>query len=267
MTEPSSYEQLAAGVPPIPTAEEFVGKVALVTGGTEGLGKNVALALTRMGCDVFVCGRREAMGAAFEQEAGPKGHYIRCDLQEPDQVDAMVQQAGKFKGHIDYLVNNAAIDPNIPFDQMTLEQFEQIYQIDLRPFFLVTKAALPYMQKGAGKAIVNMGTTNYMKGIPGMSGYNAAKSGIVGFTRSLARDLAGSSDIRVNIVSPGWTLTERQTRDHIGGPQKQYLLESQAIKRLMYPGHITPAVLFFLSKAAAGITGQNLVADGGQFMQ
>jgi len=259
--------QYAGGVPAIPTAEEFVDKVALVTGGTDGLGKNIALKLAGLGTDVFVCGRRVEKGQAFEKESAPRGHFIQCDLCDPDQVQTMVQQVGDFKGHIDFLVNNAAMDPNIPFEDITLGQWETVYQTDLRSFFLVTQAALPYIEKGDGKSIVNMGTTNYMKGIQGMTAYNAAKSGIIGFSRSLARELGQTRNIRVNVVSPGWTMTERQTQYHIGENEKQYLVTSQALPKLMYPGHITGPVIFFLSKAADGVTGQNLVADGGQFMQ
>lgn len=257
----------APSVPAMPQAGEFRDKVAVITGGTDGLGEHLGLTLAAMGAHVFTCGRRAELGRRFERRAKGRGHYVRCDLRDVEQARAFVRAAGDFRGRIDYLVNNAAIDPNIPFGQMTLEQFMEVWEICLKSYVVVTKAALPYLKTGRGKAIVNMGTTNYMKGIEGMTAYNAAKSGIVGFTRSLARDLGRQLDVRVNMVSPGWTMTNRQMRDAIREPQRRYLFDSQALKKLMFPAHITPAVIFLLSQAAGGITGQNLVVDGGQIMQ
>jgi D-xylose 1-dehydrogenase len=254
-------------VPAMPDPHEFRDTVAVITGGTDGLGEHLGLTLAALGTQVFVCGRRQEMGRRFERRAQGRGHFVRCDLRDVRQTRQFVQTAGDFRGRIDYLVNNAAIDPNIPFGKMTLDQFMEVWEICLKSYVVVTKAALPYLKKSSGRAIVNMGTTNYMKGIEGMTAYNAAKSGIVGFTRSLARDLGRRLDVRVNQVSPGWTMTARQMRDAIRAPQRRYLFDSQALKKLMFPAHITPAVIFLLSQASGGITGQNLVVDGGQIMQ
>jgi len=267
-TRPGSAIQVKApALPALPEPGEFRGRVALVTGGTDGLGEHLALTLARLGADVFVCGRRAELGRRFERNAGRRGHYLQCALRHLEQTRAFVRAAGSFRGRLDYLINNAAIDPNIPFSDMSLEQFMEVWEICLKSYVVVTKAALPYLNKGHGRAIVNMGTTNYFKGIEGMTAYNAAKSGILGFTRSLARDLGRQMDVRVNMVSPGWTMTARQVRDHIRADAKRYLLDSQALKHLIFPAHITAAVLFMLSRAAGGITGQNLIVDGGQIMQ
>jgi NAD(P)-dependent dehydrogenase (short-subunit alcohol dehydrogenase family) len=250
-------------VPPIPTAEEFAGKVALVTGGTDGLGKHLCEALVSLGGDVVFCGRREALGRQLADEWGERAHFIRCDLADADAAVAMVRQAGEIRGRLDCLVNNAAIDPDAPFETITLDEFDRVLAIDLRAQFVVTQAALPYLTKGEGKAVVNVCTTNYLHGWPGATAYNAAKSGIVGFSRSLAREL-GEKGIRVNIGSPGWIMTPRQLDEKVTESAKRDLIATQCVKTLLTARHVTPATLFLLSRAAAGITGQNLVVDGGK---
>jgi len=250
-------------VPPVPTAEEFAGKVAAVTGGTDGLGEHLCRTLVGFGCDVFFCGRRADVGEALAAEWGRHAHFVRCDLGDAAAAAGFVRQAGEFRGRLDYLVNNAAIDPEKPFEQISVEEFDRIVAIDLRSQFVVTQAALPFLEAGEGKAIVNVCTTNYMHGWPGATAYNAAKTGIVGFSRSLARELGGRG-IRVNVVSPGWVMTPRQLADKASEPAKRNLVDTQCVKTLLTPQHVTPLTLFLLSKASLGICGQNLVVDGGK---
>lgn len=255
-------------VPPLPAPGEFADRVAVVTGGTDGIGKHLAVTLAQLGCDVFTCGRRRELGEAFEQEAGGRGHFVQTDLRQPDQLKRFVEAAGHLRGRIDYLVNNAAVDPIIPMAKMTLEQLQMVLEIDLRACVLTCMYALPFLEKGLGKAIVNVGTTNCMRGNMAMTAYNAAKSGLVGFTRSLARELGYTSNIRANMVSPGWTMTPRQIADHhITASTVEGILDSQSVKEPIYPAHITPAILFLLSGASRGVSGQNLVVDGGNIMQ
>ena len=250
-------------VPPVPTPQEFAGKVALVTGGTDGLGEHLCRTLAAFGAEVFFCGRREALGRRLQEQWGPSAHFIPCDLADADRARAFVEQAGGFRGHIDYLVNNAAIDPEKPFEDIAVEELDRILAVDLRAVFVVTQAALPYLRRGAGKAIVNLCTTNYLHGWPGATAYNAAKSGLVGFSRSLATEL-GPDGIRVNVVSPGWIMTPRQLAEKVSEPDKQNLLATQCVKRLLTAQHVTPVTLLLLSAAAAGMSGQNVVVDGGK---
>jgi len=251
-------------VPPMPTAEEFAGKVALVTGGTDGLGEHLCQTLVSFGTDVFFCGRREDVGKRLQASWGPRAHFVRCDLASPGQCKAFVNHAGEFKGHLDYLVNNAAIDPVKPFEEIPVEEFDRIISIDLRPYFVVTQAAVGLLEKGDGKAIVNVCTTNYLFGWEGATAYNAAKAGIVGMSRSMAREL-GPRGIRVNIVSPGWIMTARQLAEKVSEPAKRDLVETQCVKTLLTAQHVTPLTLFLLSQASAGMSGQNVVVDGGKF--
>ena len=238
----------------------------MVTGGTSGLGQHLAAALAVLGADVFFCGTSAERGEAAERAIGPRGHFVRCDVRDPAAAAAFVQHAGQFAGRIDYLVNNAAVDPRIEFDKATVADFDRMIQTNLRPCFVVSQAALPWLEKGGGKAIVNVSTTNYMLGLSPFTLYNAAKSGIIGFTRSLAREL-GPRRIRVNTISPGWIMTGRQLREHVTEDDKRQLLRDQALPFLLTEEHVTPVTLFLLSKAAGGITGQNIVVDGGKVMQ
>jgi NAD(P)-dependent dehydrogenase (short-subunit alcohol dehydrogenase family) len=253
------------GVPPIPPPDEFAGKLAVVTGGTDGLGRHLTQTLVRLGCDVFFCGRRADRGQSLAESLGGLAHFVQCDLQSVDQTVGFVKQAGEFRGRIDYLVNNAATDPRIELAKATVEDFDRLIACNLRPCFIASQAALPYLQAGRGKAIVNICTTNYMIGLSPFAIYNASKSGIIGFTRSLAREL-GPAGIRVNVLSPGWIMTEKQLREHVTEQDKKDLLEAQCLKFLLTEEHVTPATLFLLSRAAAGITGQNLVVDAGKVM-
>ena len=265
MSTEQPHEHENRPVPPLPSQEEFGGRVAVVTGGSDGLGRHLCQTLVSLGSEVFFCGRREALGEPLEHEWGPHAHYIRCDLAAAEEAEAFVRQAGEHRGHIDYLVNNAAIDPATPIRETTLDEFDQVMAVNLRAYFAVSRAAVPYLEKGQGRAIVNICTTNYMFGFAGMTAYNAAKSGIVGFSRSLAREL-GPLGIRVNVVSPGWIMTRRQRAEKATDKDRRDLVESQCIKTVLTEEHVTPVTLFLLSKAAAGICGQNIVADGGKFM-
>jgi NAD(P)-dependent dehydrogenase (short-subunit alcohol dehydrogenase family) len=253
-------------IPCLPSPAEFKKRVAVVTGGTSGLGRHLTEALIGLGAEVFFCGRNETAGRKLAARWGRSAHFVSCDLADAGATRAFIAQAGRLRGHIDYLVNNAAIDPVVPFEESSLEDFDRILATNLRSYFVAAQAALPYLKAGRGKAIVNLGTTNWMIGQHHYTMYAAAKSGIIGFTRSLAHD-AGVHGIRANVVSPGWIMTERQLAEKVSARDKQQLLRDTAIGQLLEEKHVTPATLFLLSAAAAGISGQNLVVDGGKYMQ
>ncbi|TVR46745.1 MAG: SDR family oxidoreductase [Puniceicoccaceae bacterium] len=253
-------------VPPLPTTQEFRDRVAVVTGGTNGLGRHLSQSLVALGAHVFFCGRKEELGRELARQWGDRAHFLRTDLASVEETRTFIEFAGQHSGAIDYLVNNAAIDPAQAFEDSDVAVLQQVWAVNLRSFFVAAQAALPYLRQGRGKAIVNIGSTNFMLGIAGYTIYNSAKAGILGFSRSLARDL-GPEGIRVNMVSPGWIMTERQLAEKVNPGDQQRLIEDQAIKHPLNESHVTPATLFLLSQAAAGIVGQNLVVDGGKLMQ
>lgn len=246
-------------------AEEFADRVALVTGGTDGLGEHLVRTLVELNCHTFFCGRRAELGEALEAELGTHAYYVQADVAEPEQIEALVRRAAGLRGQLDYLVNNVATDPRISLEDGDAEAFDRVIAVDLRSCYLVTRAALPLLRAGQGKAIVNIGTTNYLFGNAGMTLYSAAKAGIYGFTRSLAREL-GPAGIRANLLSPGWIATQRQLRDYLDEEAQADLLRNQCIKEVITPAHVTPVTLFLLSCAARALSGQNIVVDGGYYL-
>ena len=245
---------------------EFQGRVAVVTGGGDGLGFDFCRGLTELGCNVYFCGRSLDRGRAAEKRLGDLAHFIPADVSDARQISMLAQEVGRHETSIDYLVNNVAVDDRILFEDLTDEICDSLWRTNLRSCLLVAKAFHVLLREGQGKAIVNVGTTNYMLGLSPFTLYNATKSGLLGFTRSLAREL-GPEGIRANMVSPGWVMTEKQLTKHVTDADKRDLIEVQALKFLLEPGHVTPPVLFLLSSGAAAITGQNLVVDAGKVMQ
>lgn len=247
------------------SAEEFRRRVAVITGGSDGLGKDLVKELVALGCRVFFCGREPHKGYAVARALGKYATFIQTDLADVEQARSFIAEVLRQAKSIDYLVNNAAVDPRIEFRNASIDQFDRLVAINLRSYFVVAQAALPGLLLGKGKAILNICTTNYMLGLSPFTVYNASKSGIVGFSRSLAREL-GPEGIRVNTLSPGWIMTTKQLREHVTAADKRELLKAQCLKRLIMPADVTPAMLFLLSSASRGISGQNLVVDGGKVM-
>jgi NAD(P)-dependent dehydrogenase (short-subunit alcohol dehydrogenase family) len=247
-------------------SEEFKGRVAVVTGGSEGIGQDFCRALCEVGCDVYFCSRNAARGQAVAQSLGPRAHYFQTDLTLPEQITAFAAHVREHAGVLDYLVNNAANDDRIAFRDLTVEECDRMWKLNLRSYLLTARAFLELLLAGKGKSILNIGTCNWMVGEAPFTIYNATKSGILGFTRSLAREL-GPEGIRVNMINPGWVMTEKQLRKYVRESDKKMLLEVQSLKFLIEPHHVSPVMLFFLSSAAGAVTGQNLVVDGGRIMQ
>ncbi len=157
------------------------------------------------------------------------------------------------------------MDLRIELTAATVEDFDRIIAVNLRSYFLVTQAALGYLQAGAGKAIVNIGIDELdVLGEAPFTLYSSAKAGILGSARAGAR---GRPRASANMISPGWIMTERQLAERIQPGDRESLLADQALKFLLTEEHVTPATLFLLSSAAAAITGQNLIVDAGKHMQ
>jgi len=247
-------------------SDEFKGRVAVITGGSEGIGQDFARILCEVGCKVYFCARNAEHGKAVEKALGPNAHFVQTDLASPEQINAFAAHVGERERAVDYLVNNAANDDRIKFRDVTVEECERMWKLNLRSFILTSRAFLELLLAGEGKSIVNIGTCNWMVGEVPFTLYNATKSGILGFTRSLAREL-GPEGIRVNMINPGWVMTEKQLRKYVTEADKKMLLEVQCVKHLIEPKHVSPVLLFFLSSASGAVSGQNLVVDGGRILQ
>jgi NAD(P)-dependent dehydrogenase (short-subunit alcohol dehydrogenase family) len=248
------------------SADEFKGKVAVVTGGSEGIGQDFCRALSEVGCDVYFCSRDATNGNAVARSLGPHVHYYQADLAVPEQITAFAAHVRERTDKVDYVVNNAANDDRIEFRNITVEECDRMWNLNLRSYILIARAFLEMLLAGQGKSILNIGTCNWMRGEAPFTLYNATKSGILGFTRSLAREL-GRDGIRVNMINPGWVMTEKQLRKYVTESDKKTLLEEQSLKFLVEAHHVSPVMLFFLSSAAGAVSGQNLVVDAGRVMQ
>ena len=245
----------------------FAEKTAIVTGGSSGIGKAVVIALAEAGCRVWFCSRNPVEAGTFPPELAANLHHRICDITDPDACAVFVREVMEHEKKIDFLVNNAAYDGRVELQDADSDMFDRFVAVNLKAAVTMTRLAEEGLAKGQGKAVVNLGTTNWMLGLQPFTLYSAAKSGLVGFTRACARELGKKYGIRVNMVSPGWVMTEKQLKLYVTEQDKQDLLRDQSLEFLLQEEHITQPVLFMLSRASSAITGQNLVVDGGKLMQ
>ena len=239
---------------------DFNGMTAVVTGGSCGIGKAVVEELLKHGARVWYCSRNSC-----NKINHPNAIHRTLDVSDTNSVKQWFREIAERDGKVDFLVNNVGCDKRVTFDEADEDEFDKFISLNLKTTFSVSRAALELLRNGSGKSIVNIGTTNWMLGLDPFTLYGAAKSGLVGFTRSLAREL-GKEMIRANMVSPGWIMTERQLEEFVTEQDKTDLKRDQALPFLLDESCVTPAVLFLLSNQAKGITGQNLIVDGGKLM-
>lgn len=241
---------------------EFNGKVALVTGGTRGIGAAIVRWLAHRGADVaftYAKSDQAAKGLA-EQLAvtGSKVLAIKADSRDPAAVREAVAQTARELGGLDILVNSAGVFPAGPIEDATLEEIDDTLAIHARAVFVASQAALAYM--GAGGRIISIGSC-FAQRVPygGVTLYAMSKSALIGFTKGLAREV-GSRGITVNIVDPGSTDTDMNPAD---GPTVSAELELMAIKRYAAPDEIAAAVGYLAGQDSRFITGASLAIDGG----
>ncbi len=173
---------------------------------------------------------------------------------------SLTKRAPCSAGRIDILINNAATDPRIALQDLTAKRWDDLFAVNLRAAFLCSREAAPHMP--AGGAIVNLASITFHIAPPQLSAYVGTKGGMLGFTRSLAREL-GAKRIRVNAVSPGWIMTERQLREYVTPAVRRLIRRSQAIPTLIQPPEIADVIVFLASDASSSITGQEILADRG----
>ena len=231
------------------------GKRALVTGGSRGIGRAVALELGRAGADVVVGYRSEADQAeAVASEVG--GRAVQADVSDPEQAKALVEGAGD----IAVLVNNAGTTRDGVLARMLDEDWRSVLETNLSSTFYTCRAAARGMMKRRAGAIVNISSIVGVHGNWGQTNYAASKAGIIGFTKSLAREL-GSRGVRANVVAPGYVTTA--LTDAIPEDARGTMLSNTPLGRLGDPENVAAAVRFLVSDEASFITGEVLLVDGG----
>lgn len=243
------------------------GKNALVTGSSRGIGKAIALELAKQGANVAVnYAGNEQLAEEVVQEIkalGVESFTIKADVANEDDVKQMVKEVTKTFGSIDILVNNAGITRDNLLMRMKVDEFDQVIDTNLKGTFLCTKAvARPMMKQRYGR-IVNVASIVGVSGNPGQANYVAAKAGVIGLTKSTAKELA-SRNILVNAVAPGFITTDMT--DVLNDEQKEAILSQIPLEKLGEPEDVAAVVRFLASDDAKYMTGQTLHVDGGMVM-
>ena len=248
------------------------GRVAIITGAGHGIGKAYALRLAEEGAKVVIAEIDAAAARAVAAELGAAGRQalaVATDVSDRSSVDEMARRAIESFGRIDVLVNNAAIFATVPmsrapFDQIDPAEWDRMMAVNLRGTWLASCAVIPQMRRQRYGKIINISSGTALKGSASRIHYVTSKAGILGFTRTLAREVGGDN-ICVNCVAPGSTLSEEHPDEGVL-KMRGAAATDRALRRVQKPEDLVGAVAFFASSDSDFITGQTLVVDGGSCM-
>ena len=248
------------------TDEKMAGRRVLVTGSDTGIGRGVALEFARAGAAVALHYPHEPGGAqtavAEIRQAGGTAEAFHADFTDIAQVRALAEQAMAFLGGLDVLVNNAGITMNKPFEQVTVEQFDTLYNVNIRAMFFLTQAALPALRARGQGVVINLASIHAFAGMTEHTVYAGTKGAIVAFTRVLALELAPKG-VRVNAIAPGWILVENHLKALVSFNEAESALTIPA-GFIGKPSDLGRLAVFLASDDARYLVGQTLVFDGGQ---
>jgi len=232
------------------------GKVAIVTGGAQGIGAAIAAGLAGEGAEVVVA------------DLEPPEGGIEADVSSEEDVERMVGQALERNGRIDILVNNAGLYASLEmraFSEIPLEEWNRVMEVNVASMFLTCRAVVPVMREQGGGKIVNISSGTPFRGVPFLLHYVTSKGAIVALTRALAKEL-GKDAIHVNCVAPGFTMSEGvKSHPEVIEKLRDVSIASRTIQRDQVPEDVVGAVVFLCTPAADFITGQTMVIDGGQY--
>jgi NAD(P)-dependent dehydrogenase (short-subunit alcohol dehydrogenase family) len=248
-------------------AKDLEGKVALVTGGTSGIGRETAVLFAKAGAKVVVAGRREPEGketVELIRAAGGDGQFLKADVSKASEVEVLVQKTVEKFGRLDAAFNNAGIEGVwVPLIKQTEEDWDRTIDVNLKGVWLCLKyEILQMLRQGGGGAIVNMASIGGLVGFSGAAAYSASKHGVMGLTRAAALENARSK-IRINAVCPGAVETALADRVFGAPSVHKYVVSIHPIGRFGKPAEIAEAVVWMCSDRASFMTGQSLVLDGG----
>jgi NAD(P)-dependent dehydrogenase (short-subunit alcohol dehydrogenase family) len=244
------------------------GEVAVVTGGSKGIGNGICKVLAEHGARVVVAdvdaAAAQSLVAEIERRGG-SGRYVQCNVSREDDFQGLFESVTLRLGRVDILVNNAGVGGYKPVVETSLADWEACMKVDLTGVFLGCKHAIPHMVKQGKGTIVNISSVHSIRSVNGCAAYDAAKGGVSALTRQVAIDYAPT--VRVNTVSPGWTMSENVKNIFARYPdpraQQRLVEERQVMKRIGTPEDIGNAVAFLASDYASHITGVELFVDGG----
>jgi NAD(P)-dependent dehydrogenase (short-subunit alcohol dehydrogenase family) len=249
-------------------AGTMTGKVVLVTGGSSGIGRATCVRFAQEGAAVVLAARRVVEGeqtAQHVREAGGEVLFVRTDVSQPADVQALVTTCLARYGRLDYACNNAGIEgTSVPLVEYSEAQWDTIMGINLKGTWLCMKAEIPPMRAQGGGAIVNVASVAGLIGFPGLGPYVATKHGMIGLTKTAAMEHA-QDHIRVNVVCPGLIDTAMADR-FTGGPQtdvEQFIMSLKPMRRRGTSAEVAEAIVWLCSDAASYVTGHSMVVDGG----
>jgi NAD(P)-dependent dehydrogenase (short-subunit alcohol dehydrogenase family) len=242
------------------------GKRVFVTGGGSGIGESIVTAFAEQGAQVaFVDIVREASVELVEKIAGaghPAPVFRHCDITDIPALQQVIADLGAELGDFDVLVNNAANDQRHNIEEVTPAYWDERIAINQRPMFFTCQSVLPGMKKKGAGSIINISSISFHAKGGGYPVYATAKSAVIGLTRSLARDL-GPHGIRVNTVTPGWVMTQRQLDLWVDDAAKADIARAQCLPGMLMPAHIASMVLFLAAEDSAMCTAQEFIVDAG----
>jgi len=241
-------------------------RVVFISGGSSGIGAELVRAFAAQGARVAFCGTRADGGATLIEDVVAAGHpqpwYRATDVRDTNSYQQLLAQAAAELGAISVLINNAGRDDRHALEEVTSQVWDDHLALNLKHYFFAIQAVVPGMVAAGGGVVVNMGSVSWMRGRPNLVGYTTAKAGILGLTRTLAREL-GPRNIRVNAVVPGAIVTDRQTKFHRDAEADRECLDAQGLKVRLDPGHVARATLFLAADYSNGMTGQHVLVDAG----
>ena len=242
---------------------DLTGKTALVTGATGGIGRAIAVALHRQGATVAISGTRREVLDALATELGERVFVLPCDLSNIEQVEALVPQAEEAMAHVDILVNNAGITKDGLFVRLTDEAWDTVIAVNLTAGFRLTRAAARSMMRRRAGRVIGITSIVGVTGNAGQGNYAAAKAGMIGMSKALAKEVAARG-VTVNCIAPGFIATPMT--DVLNEKQKDSILSAVPAARLGTPDDIAAAAVYLASDEAAYVTGQTLHVNGGMAM-
>jgi 3-oxoacyl-[acyl-carrier protein] reductase len=247
-----------------PMDSELSGKVALVTGGSRGIGRGIADALAAAGARVAVVARDQARAQTAAEALTGDGHAgFACDVSDEAAIDSLVKAVEAQLAPVDILVNNAGITEDNLLIRMSTDAWDRVLDTNLRAAFLLMRAVAKGMMRRRSGRIINITSVVGITGNAGQANYAASKAGLIGLTKSVAKELASRS-VLCNAVAPGFIETEMTAE--LTGETREALLGQIALGRLGQPADIAAVVRFLAGPGASYITGQTLVVDGGMVM-
>lgn len=248
----------------IATFHDLRGASVFITGGGGGIGAALTEGFVAQGAKVAFVGRSDysafadTLGETYEN----RPLFIQCDITDTAALQAAIAQAADRNGPLSVLINNAANDMRYPAEDVTEAIWDDMMAVNLKAYFFAAQAVAPMMRAKGGGSIINYSSTSYMMGIAKLSTYIAANAGIMGLTRSLAREW-GPDRIRVNALAPGWVLTENQLQKWATDDGLAAHRDRQCLKDFMEPQDMVGGTLFLASAASRMLTGQVIAIDAG----